>query len=94
MLPRQTFVHNSALAHSRLEGFQLRISAPRLRAIGKANSARLQIVVQSFQQMRAADMVNRYAAAADGPPLDLHAVAMATNARQSRAAQGSSNCSA
>ena len=29
--------------------------------------------------MRAANMVNRYNAAADGPPLDLHAVAMAAN---------------
>jgi hypothetical protein len=62
-----------------LEGFQLRISALRLRAIGKADSAHLQIAVQSFQQMRAANMVNRYTAAADGPPLDLHAVAMAAN---------------
>ena len=58
VLPRQTFVDNPALARFRLEGFQLGISAPRLRSIRKAKSARLQSAVQGFQQMRPANVVN------------------------------------
>ena len=58
VLSRQTFIHDPALPHFRLEGFQLGISAPRLRAIRKANSARLQIAVQGFQQMGPANVVN------------------------------------
>jgi hypothetical protein len=50
VLPRQAFIHDPALPHFRLERFQLGISAPRLRAIRKADSARLQIAVQGFQQ--------------------------------------------
>ena len=46
-----------------------------------------------LQQMRAANMVNGYAAAADRPPLDLHAVAMATNMHAiTRGPKVSSNC--
>jgi transposase len=38
------------------------ISAPRLRSIGKADSARLQITVEGFQQMTPANAANEYAA--------------------------------
>ena len=79
MLPWQTFIDDSGLAHFRLQRFQLGISAPRLRSIGKADSARLQITVQSLQQMGPANVVNEDTAATDRPPLALHTVAVATN---------------
>ena len=55
------------------------ISAARVRAIRQADSARLQIAVQGFQQVRPANVVNEDAAATDLPPLGLHAVAVATD---------------
>jgi hypothetical protein len=79
MLPRQTLIDGPALAHLRLKRLQLRPSAPRLRSIRKADSARLQTAVQSLQQVRPANGVNGETAAANRPPLERHAVTAGTD---------------
>src|SRR5262249_36905910 len=84
-MPLRASVDDSALAQFGLKRHKLLICASAHRSIDNSNLMRLQLAMNKFDQIRAANGVESHRPMVDRPPVSLHAIAMAADVNANHA---------